>query len=634
MAEVENAPRTYGFQAEVKQLLHLMVHSLYSEREIFLRELISNASDANDKLRFEAIGAPDLLGEDSDLKITISVDPEAGVLSIADNGIGMDEEEIRANLGTIAHSGTGRFLEQLTGDAKKDSQLIGQFGVGFYSSFIVAKEVEVVSRRAGLGPEAAVRWRSDGQGEYEIETIESQQRGTEVRLMLKDDAKEFLEPFRIRGLIRKYSDHIAFPVSLIEPDTEAEGDAATKSETVNDARALWTRARNEVSDEEYVEFYKHVTHDFAEPLAWSHNRVEGKREYTSLLYLPSIAPFDLWNREAPKGLKLYVQRVFITDHATHFLPLYLRFVRGIVDSRDISLNVSRELLQQDPHVGAIRTALTKRVLDMIGKLAKDEPAKFETFCSQFAEVLKEGLAEDPANRERIAALLRFHSTAVEGDKAERSLEQYLADADDDQQEIYYLVADSLSVARSSPHLEIFKDRDIEVLLLTDRIDEWMLQHLTEFEGKRLRDVTRGELDLDGDGKNEDKGEAGDQDDPPLIARVAEVLGERVEAVRASRRLRESPACLVLSEHDVGFQMREMLKAAGHEAPDSRPSLELNLEHPLIRRLEREEAADDFERLALLVLDLATLAEGRQLDDPSAYTRRLNEFLLALGLDER
>lgn len=636
MAEVENSPRTYGFQAEVKQLLHLMVHSLYSEREIFLRELISNASDANDKLRFEAIGKPDLLGDDSDLSITISIDPEAGVISVADNGIGMDEEEIKSNLGTIAHSGTSRFLEQLTGDARQDSQLIGQFGVGFYSSFIVAKEVEVISRRAGLGPEAAVRWRSDGQGEYEIETTDSQRRGTEVRLTLKDDAKEFLEPFRIRTLIRKYSDHIAFPVTLVEPNPDADEDSAeavTRSETVNDARALWTRPRSEISEEEYLEFYKHVTHDFAEPLTWSHNRVEGKREYTSLLYIPSVAPYDLWNREAPKGLKLYVQRVFITDHATHFLPLYLRFVRGIVDARDISLNVSRELLQQDPHVGAIRTALTKRVLDMIGKLATDEPEKFATFCEQFGEVLKEGLAEDAANKERIAGLLRFHSTAGEGEAADRSLEQYVADAGADQKEIYYLVADSLSVGRSSPHLEVFRDKKVEVLLLTDRIDEWMLQHLTEYDGRQLRDVTRGELDLDGGAK---QAEEKDDETPeiPLIGRVTEVLGERVESVRASQRLRESPACLVLSEQDLGYQMREMLKAAGHEAPDSKPSLELNLEHPLIRRLDREEEPDSFERLALLVLDLAMLAEGRQLADPAAYTRRLNEFLLALGLDER
>ena len=628
MAEVESSSQTYGFQAEVKQLLHLMVHSLYSDREIFLRELISNASDANDKLRFEALANPELLGEDSELSITVTIDPEAGTITVADNGIGMTEEEIRSNLGTIAHSGTGRFIEQLTGDARQDSQLIGQFGVGFYSSFIVAREVEVTSRRAGTQPEAAVRWHSDGQGEYSVEAISSEARGTQVRLTLRDEAKEFLEPYRIRALIRKYSDHIAFPVKLIEPRDDST-ETPAEPETVNDATALWTRPRSEVKREEYLEFYKHVTHDFSEPLCWSHNRVEGKREYTSLLYIPSAAPFDLWNREAPKGLKLYVQRVFITDRATYFLPLYLRFVRGIVDSRDISLNVSREMLQDDPHVGAIRSALTRRVLDMIGKLATDEPEKFATFQQEFGEVLKEGLAEDAENRERIAKLLRFHSTASDADVAERSLEQYIAAAGDAQDRIYYLVADSLSVARSSPHLEIFRDKGIEVLLLTDRIDEWMLQHLTEFEGKQLRDITRGELELDG----KDDADSPENDDP-LLSRVSDVLGEKVESVRASTRLRESPACLVLSEHELGYQMREMLKAAGHAAPASKPSLELNLEHPLIRRLGREEDDESFARLALLVLDLASLAEGRQLEDPAAYTRRLNDFLLALGLDER
>ena len=638
MAEVETPSQTYGFQAEVKQLLHLMVHSLYSEREIFLRELISNASDANDKLRFESLASPALLGEDKDLTITVTVDPEAGTLTVADNGIGMSEAEIRENLGTIAHSGTGRFIDQLTGDARKDSQLIGQFGVGFYSSFIVADEVEVISRRADAGAESAVLWRSDGQGEYTIEPATAEQRGTQVRLKIRDDATEFLESFRLRALIRKYSDHIGFPVRLVEPasgDGAQDGDEAQKApETVNDARALWTRPRSEVSDEEYLEFYRHVTHDFAEPLSWSHNRVEGKREYTSLLYVPSVAPFDLWNREAPRGLKLYVQRVFITDHATHFLPLYLRFVRGIVDSRDISLNVSREMLQDDPHVSAIKTALTKRVLDMIGKLASDEPEKFATFYAQFGEVLKEGLAEDSANKERIAKLLRFHSTSSDAEAAERSLEQYVADAGEDQKEIFYLVADSLSVGRSSPHLEVFAERNIEVVLLTDRIDEWMLQHLTEFEGRKLRDITRGELDFDAKPDAEEKDAESVADSDPLLERVSKALGESVETVRASKRLRESPACLVLSEHDIGYQMREMLKAAGHDAPSGKPNLELNLEHPLIRRLARETDDVAFERLSLLVFDLATLAEGRQLADPAAYTRRLNEFLLALGLDER
>jgi len=633
MAEVESAPQTYGFQAEVKQLLHLMVHSLYSEREIFLRELISNASDANDKLRFEAIANPGLLGDEKDLKIAVTIEAEEGAIVVADNGIGMTEEEVRSNLGTIAHSGTSGFLEQMTGDARKDSQLIGQFGVGFYSAFIVASEVEVTTRRAGVDAAAGVLWRSDGKGQYTVESVAVEQRGTRVRLKLRDDAKEFLEPYRIRALIRKYSDHIGFPVTLVEAGKDSVDESA--GEPVNDARALWTRPRSEVTRDEYLEFYKHVSHDFSEPLCWSHNRVEGKREYTSLLYIPSVAPFDLWNREAPRGLKLYVQRVFITDHATNFLPLYLRFVRGVVDARDVALNVSREMLQQDPHVGAIRTALTRRVLDMIGKLASDEPEKFATFCTQFGEVLKEGLAEDSANKEQIATLLRFHSTAISGDAADRSLAQYVENAGEAQDKIYYLVADNLSVARSSPHLEVFREKGIEVLLLTDRIDEWMLQHLTEFDGRQLRDVTRGELEFERDEKTES--DADDEtkklDEDPLIHRVSEVLAEQVESVRASQRLRESPACLVLGEHDLGYQMRAMLKAAGHEAPEGKPSLELNLGHPLIRRLSREQDEESFERLALLVLDLATLAQGHQLADPAAYTRRLNEFLLALGLDE-
>ncbi len=636
MADDQSTEQTFGFQAEVKQLLHLMVHSLYSDREIFLRELISNASDANDKLRFEAIAAPELLSEGTDLGISVSIDQEAGVLAVSDSGIGMSQQEIIEHLGTIAHSGTSKFLDQLTGDSRKDSQLIGQFGVGFYSAFIVADEVEVLSRRADLSPAQGVRWRSDGQGEFAVDTVTRESRGTEVRLKLKDDAKEFLEEHRVRALIRKYSDHISFPVRLKQQGEQDKEDKQDKgdNEPVNSAQALWTRPRADVSDEQYLEFYKHIAHDFAEPLTWSHNKVEGKREYTSLLYIPSVAPYDLWNREAPKGLKLYVQRVFISDQATHFLPLYLRFVRGVIDCRDLSLNVSRELLQNDPHVGAIRSALTKRVLDLIAKLAEKEPEKYQTFWQQFGEVLKEGLAEDPSNKDRIAKLLRFHSTVSEGDKPTRSLADYCAAQESEQKKIYYLVADSLSVARSSPHLEIFRERGIEVLLLVDRIDEWVLQYFTEFDGRPLKDVTRGELDLDAvDTAAKDQQDDTTGEDSPFIARVKEALGDQVDAVRVSHRLKESSACLVLGEDELGFQMREMLKAAGHEAPTGMPSLELNMEHPLVRRLSREESDDDFSRLALLVLDLARLAEGRQLEDPAGYTRRLNDFLLALGLDD-
>jgi molecular chaperone HtpG len=623
MADAASSARTYGFQAEVRQLLHLMVHSLYSEREIFLRELISNASDANDRLRFEALSKPDLLGSDTQLEIAVRLDPDAGVISVADTGIGMSEADIVEQLGTIAHSGTGRFLERLTGDQRKDSQLIGQFGVGFYSAFIVADEVEVRSRHAGSPESAGVLWRSDGQGEFSVEGCEKAERGTEVRLKLKGDAKEFLEDYRVRALIHKYSDHIAFPVKLY---TGNNGEA----QTVNQAQALWTRPRSEVTEQEYIEFYKHITHDFTDPLSWTHNRVEGKREYTSLLYLPAVAPFDLWNREAPRGLKLYVRRVFITDHATHFLPLYLRFIRGVVDAGDLSLNVSREMLQQDPHVAAIRSALTKRTLDLIGKLADEDPEKYATFWEQFGGVLKEGIAEDGANRERIAGLLRLHSTASGAGQPDRKLDDYLAAMPASQDKIYYLVAESLGVAKSSPHLEMFREREIEVLLLTDRMDEWMMQYLTEYQGKPFRDVSRGALDLEGTEGKEDVAAQPDETDTAFLERVKSALGDRVDNVRVSGRLKESAACLVLGDHDLGFQMREMLKAVGHDAPESKPSLELNPGHPLIERLRREATDADFERLALIVFDQALLTEGRQLEDPAAYVRRVNEFLSSLG----
>jgi len=611
-----SAAETFGFQAEVRQLLHLMIHSLYSNREIFLRELISNASDANDKLRFEALNSPDLLLEAAEPGIEIEIDAEARTISVSDCGIGMSREEIIEQLGTIAHSGTSRFLERMTGDQKKDSQLIGQFGVGFYSAFIVASEVKVVTRRAGLPADAAVEWTSDGEGEYSIRPVVKDGPGTRVTLRLREDAAEFLEEYRIRGLVRKYSDHVAFPIRLRLKDKEPE--------QLNRAKALWTRPRSEVKDEEYVEFYHHITHDFADPLTWSHNRVEGKREYTSLLFIPSVAPMDLWNREAARGVKLYVQRVFITDHAAEFLPLYLRFVRGVVDAADLSLNVSRELLQQDAGIAAIRSALTKRVLEMLSQLAEKEPEKFGTFWEQFGNTLKEGLAEDPANREKIAGLLRFRSTRSE--QTDRSLDRYIDDLKPGQEKIYYLIAESATVAAASPHLEAFRDRDIEVLLLGDRIDEWALQYLTEYKGKSLRDVSRGELELP-------QGESGqtveippDKEQKDLLKRLKRTLRDEVEEVRVSHRLRESAACLVLADDDLGYQMREMLKATGQSLPESMPSLEVNLGHPLLARLaaERDEAV--FGKLASLVLDQAVLAEGRQLKDPARFVRTLNELL--------
>ncbi|HEX6997337.1 MAG TPA: molecular chaperone HtpG [Gammaproteobacteria bacterium] len=614
---------TFGFQAEVKQLLHLMIHSLYSNREIFLRELISNASDANDKLRFEALASPELTKDRPELAIRVEADPDEKRLSVSDDGIGMSRAEVVEHLGTIARSGTAEFLAKLTGEQKQDSQLIGQFGVGFYSAFIVANRVTVLTRRADLPPEQGVRWSSDGQGEYSVETVTRPERGTTVQLELKDDAAEFLERWRLEALIRKYSDHIAFPVRL-RVGKEKEADSP-----VNRAKALWTRPKNEITDEEYREFYKHIAHDFEDPLYWSHNRVEGKREYTSLLYVPSRAPFDLWNRENPKGVKLYVQRVFITEQATEFLPLYLRFIRGVVDSSDLSLNVSRELIQQDQNVVSMRNALTRRALDMLERLASEDAEKYARFWKEFGAVLKEGLAEDPANRERIAALLRFNTTRSPGTEQDRSLAQYLADAKPEQKAIYYLVAESPAVARASPHLEALRERGIEVLLLTDRLDEWTMQHLTEHQGKPFKDVRRGTL------SPEELGEAAtvkaepDKEQKALLKRMKRALRERVNEVRASERLKQSAACLALREHDLGYKMRELLIAAGHEAPVTIPDLELNLAHPLVKRLERENDDARFERLALLLFDQAVLAEGRQLEDPSGFVGRLNELLAEL-----
>jgi molecular chaperone HtpG len=617
-----SGPATFAFQAEVKQLLRLMVHSLYSNREIFLRELVSNASDANDKLRFEALARPELLGSAAELDIRVAVDAERSLLTVTDNGIGMSRDEVVENLGTIARSGTGQFLERLSGDQRKDAQLIGQFGVGFYSAFIVADEVIVSSRRADAPSEQGVRWVSDGQGEYSVETVERAERGTSVQLKLKQDAAEFLRPERLRALIRKYSDHIAFPVKM---STDGGAD-----ETVNRAKALWARPRAEIGEDEYKEFYKHIAHDSEDPLAWSHNRVEGKREYTSLLYVPSVAPFDLWNRESPKGVKLYVQRVFITDQATQFLPLYLRFVRGVVDSSELSLNVSRELLQQDDAITAMRNALTKRVLDMLERLADESAEKYATFWNEFGGLLKEGLVEDPANRDKLAKLLRFNTTRSSGAEQDRSLKDYLAAAKPEQKSVYFLIAESPTAARSSPHLEAFRENGVEVLLLADRLDEWVMQHLTEHEGKVLKDARRGALDPAELGAPPAQSPETDKERKQLLKRVKRVLRERVDEVRVGGRLRQSAACLVLNEHDLGYQMRELLTAAGHEAPKSVPSLELNPEHPLVQRLDRE--ADDarFERLSLLLFEQAVLAEGRQLEDPAAFVNRLNELLVELG----
>ena len=617
--------QTLGFQAEVRQLLRLMIHSLYSHKEIFLRELISNASDALDKLRFEALANPALTQGNAEYAITIDTDDKVHTITITDNGIGMTRQDAIDHLGTIAKSGTAEFLSKLSGDQKKDAQLIGQFGVGFYSSFIVADRVEVFSRRADVAAGEGVHWESRADGEFTVSNIERPERGTKIVLHLKEDDHEFADAYRVRSLVRKYSDHIAFPVRMKKSDTDAE------YETVNHAQALWTRPRTELKDEDYKEFYRHVTHDFTEPLAWSHGKVEGKKEYTSLLYVPARAPFDLSHRDGVRGLKLYVRRVFIMDDAEQFLPLYLRFVKGIVDSADLPLNISREMLQQDPAIDTIRTGLTRRVLDLLAKLAKDEPEKYATFWKEFGAVLKEGPAEDHGNRERIAKLLRFASTHTGNETQDVSLEDYVARMKPGQKDVYYVIADTFGAARSSPHLEILKAKGIEVLLLSDRVDEWLMDHLREFDGKTLRNVARGDLDLTAVQSDEEK-KAQDElakEHAGVIERMKKALGDQVSDVRVTHRLVDSPACLVLGENDLGAQMRRILEAAGQKAPVSKPLLEVNPTHPLVARMENTADATAFDDLAMLLFDQATLADGGQLPEPGAFVQRLNRLLLSL-----
>jgi len=631
-AQAHTQPQTMGFQAEVKQLLKLMIHSLYSHKEIFLRELISNASDALDKLRFEALARPELLQGGAELVITIDADREARTITIADNGIGMSRDEAVEHLGTIAKSGTAEFLARMTGDQKQDAQLIGQFGVGFYSSFIVADRVDVYSRRAGLDAAAGVHWQSSGDGEFSVATLDLAERGTRIVLHLKEGEQDFADPYRIRALVRKYSDHIAFPVRMkAEQQHDQEEAAAPGYETVNHAQALWTRPRTEVKDEEYKEFYRHITHDFTDPLAWSHGKVEGKKEYTSLLYVPARAPFDLWHREAARGLKLYVRRVFIMDDAEQFLPLYLRFVKGVVDSADLPLNISREMLQQDAAIDGMRTGLARRVLDLLAKVAKDEPEKYAAFWKEFGAVLKEGPAEDHANRERIARLLRFSSTHADKAEQDVSLEDYVARMKPGQKEVYFVIADSFAAAKSSPHLEVLRSKGVEVLLLSDRVDEWLVDHLREFDGKQLRNVARGELDIGAVQSDEEKQqrETLSKEHGALVERIKKTLHEQVSDVRVTNRLADSPACLVLGEHDLGAQMRRILEAAGQKVPTTKPVLEINVTHPLLQRIESTEEAAAFDDLTLLLFDQATLADGGQLAEPAAFVQRLNRLLLTM-----
>lgn len=629
---VEGHKETLAFRAEVSQVLNLVIRSLYSNKEIFLRELISNASDAAEKLRFEALGDDALYENDAKLRIRVEVDRESRRIRVIDNGIGMNRQEVTETIGTIASSGTRKFLESLTGDQAQDNRLIGQFGVGFYSAFIVADKVSLISRRAGLGPEHGVRWESDGEGAYSIETVEKAERGTEVILHLREGEDEFLDTWRIRSIIGKFSDHIALPIEMkkehLDKDKESE---AVEYERVNKGMALWLRPKAEIGEEEYQAFYKHVSHDFDDPLAYVHNRVEGNNEYSSLLFIPKRAPFDLWERETKHGVKLYVRRVFILDEADKLMPHYLRFVKGVVDSDDLPLNVSREMLQHNRKIDSIRTANTKRVLSLLEGLAKDEPEKYRTFWKEFGRVLKEGPAEDFANKERIAALFRFASTKSDGDDQTLSLDDYIERMVEGQDKLYYITADSPAAARSSPHLEIFRKKGIEVLLLCDRVDEWLVSHLSEYKGKTLQSVAKGELDLgtleDAETKEAVAKAATEHKD--LLERIKASLGERVKEVRPSHRLTDSPACLVVESYEMSANLARVLKSIGQSSLSTPPSLEINLQHPLMRHLEAESEPERFDELAHLTYDQALLAEGGQLDDPAAFVRRLNHLLLSL-----
>ena len=633
---------TRGFETEAKQLLHLMIHSLYSNKEIFLRELISNASDAADKLRFAALSQPELLESGGEPKVQIDFDTQKNILIISDNGIGMTRDEVITNLGTIAKSGTAQFLETLTGDEKKDSQLIGKFGVGFYSAFIVADKVEVRTRKAGTAEDEATLWISEGEADYSLEATAKATSGTEITLHLKTEEKEYAESYRLRSIVKKYADHISIPVFMQKEDmgspvAEEEGEdkkdeeKAIEYEAVNEAKALWTRPRKGVKGDEYKEFYKSVSHDFEDPLEWSHNKVEGKLEYTSLLYVPARAPYDLWNRDSARGLKLYVQRVFIMDDAEQFLPLYLRFMKGIVDSNDISLNVSREILQEDPVVDSMRSALTKRALDMLEKMRKKDKDKYLGFWNEFGQALKEGPAEDFANKEKVAKLLQFTTSHSEADAQDQCLDEYVSRMKEDQEKIYYLVADSAKAGRNSPHLEIFKKKGIEVILMHDRIDEWLMSHLQDFDGRQFQDISRGELDLGKLEDEEDKQvqEKTEKEFVKLVERIKENLGDKVKEVRVTHRLTDSPACLAVDDNDMGMQMKKIMEASGQAVPETKPIFEINPAHPLLVKLDKEADEDRFGDIVSILFGQAGLADGVQLEDPADFSKRLNKLLLEL-----
>ncbi len=629
---VEAHKETLEFKAEVSQVLNLVIRSLYSNREIFLRELISNASDAAEKLRFEALTDDGMYEDAPDLRIRVSLDKERRTVTISDNGIGMSRQEVSEIIGTIASSGTRKFLESMSGENSEDSQLIGQFGVGFYSAFIVADKVTMLTRRAGLGSEHGVRWESSGEGDYSIETVEKAARGTDITLHLREDADEFLEPYRLRAIISKFSDHIAIPVEMLEEIYPGDKDEEKREpgwEQVNKGTALWMRNKSEISDEEYADFYKHIGHDFQDPLAHAHNRVEGKNEYTSLLYIPARAPFDMWEREQKHGVKLYVRRIFIMDEADKLMPRYLRFVKGVVDSDDLPLNVSREILQHDKKIDSIRNANTKRVLGLLEKMAKDDAEKYQSFWKEFGKVIKEGPAEDIANKEKLGELLRFATTKSEGKEQTVSLDEYIGRMQEKQEKIYYITADSYAAASNSPHLEIFKKKDVEVLLLTDRVDEWLVSHFTDYQGKHLQSVAKGELDL-GELKDQDEEERKKvaEEHQGMVERIKSALGDMVKEVRVSQRLTESPACLVVGDYDMSANLQRVFAQLGQDAPNVKPILEVNPDHPLVVKMEQEPDEDLFADLAKILFDQALLAEGGQLEDPAAFVRRLNKLMLS------
>ncbi|HBX60678.1 MAG TPA: molecular chaperone HtpG [Methylophaga sp.] len=630
---VDAHKETMGFQTEVKQLLNLMINSLYSNKEIFLRELISNAADAADKLRFEALSDDALYEEDGDLKIRVDFDKEARTITITDNGIGMTREEVINNIGTIARSGTKAFFGQLTGDQAKDSQLIGQFGVGFYSAFIVADKVTLKTRRAGTTKEHGVLWESAGEGEFNIETIEKVTRGTEVTLHLREDEDEFLNGWRLRNVIRKYSDHINLPIIMQkEPVPDEEGkidESIIEDETVNKATALWTLSKNDITDEQYKEFYKQIAHDFQDPLSWSHNKVEGNTEYTSLLYIPSKAPFDLWDRDRMHGIKLYVKRVFIMEDSEQLMPRYLRFIRGVIDTNDLPLNVSREILQSSKVIDTIRAASVKKILSELNKMANNEPEQYAEFWKEFGQVIKEGPGEDFANKEALAKLLRFASTETGNADQTVSLEDYVSRMKDKQDKIFYITAESYAAAKNSPHLEVFRKKGIEVLLLTDRVDEWLVNSLTDFDGKHLQSVAKGDLDL-GELEDEEEKKAHEEVEKnfeDLVERVKKTLDEKVKDVRITHRGTDSPACLVSDHYDMSGNLERMLKAAGQQVSASKPILELNPEHPMVAKLKDEQNDEQFSDWTSIIFDQALLAEGGQLEDPASFVKKLNAMLL-------